>query len=312
MAVPANITDSTAINAAMDQEFIANFQHDFDRLAEILGIFGTETMTAGTVLKMLKVTGELNNDKTDASKENGTAATAVTLGSSSGSSYIEGDEVALSKFNAEWVPVDEIKGVPYRKMTTAAAIQKSGYVNAVLKTDQKMLSLARGGVVSDFFTFLKKGTGAATGKGLQAALAMTDAALGDSVEGNGDEAGRIIHFVNRHDAAEYLGNAPITVQNVFGMTYLQNFLGVENVFLTNKVDKGGLYATPVENIHIFGLDFGALSQAGLAYATDANGLIGVAHSPAYDRVSVETHVLTGCTMFPEVMDYIVKGTVAAK
>lgn len=312
MAVPANITDSTAINAAMDQEFIANFQHDFDRLAEILGIFGTETMTAGTVLKMLKVTGKLNNDKTDASKENGTAATAVTLGSSSGSSYIEGDEVALSKFNAELVPVDEIKGVPYRKMTTAAAIQKSGYVNAVLKTDQKMLSLARGGVVSDFFTFLKNGTGTATGKGLQAALAMTDAALGDSVEGNGDEAGRIIHFVNRQDAAEYLGNAPITVQNVFGMTYLQNFLGVENVFLTNKVDKGGLYATPVENIHIFGLDFAALSQAGLAYATDANGLIGVAHSPAYDRVSVETHVLTGCTMFPEVMDYIVKGTVSAK
>lgn len=312
MAAPANITDSTAINAAMDQEFIANFQHDFDRLAEILGIFGTETMTAGTVLKMLKVTGKLNNDKTDASKENGTAATAVTLGSSSGSSYIEGDEVALSKFNAEWVLVDEINGVPYRKMTTAAAIQKSGYVNAVLKTDQKMLSLARGGIVSDFFTFLKNGTGAATGKGLQAALAMTDAALGDSVEGNGDEAGRIIHFVNRQDAAEYLGNAPITVQNVFGMTYLQNFLGVENVFLTNKVDKGGLYATPVENIHIFGLDFGALSQAGLAYATDANGLIGVAHIPAYDRVSVETNVLTGCTMFPEVMDYIVKGTVAAK
>ena len=312
MAAPANITDSTAINAAMDQEFIANFQHDMDRLAEILGILGTETMSAGTVLKMLKVTGELNNAKTDASKENGTAATAVTLGSSSGSSYIEGDEVALSKFNAEWEPVAEVKGVPYRKMTTAAAIQKSGYVNAVLKTDQKMLSLVRGGIVSDFFTFLKKGTGAATGKSLQAALAMADAALGDSVEANGDEAGRIVHFVNRQDAAEYLGSATITDQNVFGMTYLQNFLGVSDVFLTNKVDKGGLYVTPVENVHIFGLDFGALSQAGLAYATDANGLIGVAHGPAYDRVSVETHVLTGCTMFPEVKDYIVKGTVAAR
>ena len=312
MAAPANITDSTAINAAMDQEFIANFQHDMDRLAEILGIFGTETMSAGTVLKMLKVTGELNNAKTDASKENGTAATAVTLGSSSGSSYIEGDEVALSKFNAEWEPVAEVKGVPYRKLTTAAAIQKSGYVNAVLKTDQKMLSLVRGGIVSDFFTFLKKGTGAATGKSLQAALAMADAALGDSVEANGDEAGRIVHFVNRQDAAEYLGSATITDQNVFGMTYLQNFLGVSDVFLTNKVDKGGLYVTPVENVHIFGLDFGALSQAGLAYATDANGLIGVAHGPAYDRVSVETHVLTGCTMFPEVKDYIVKGTVAAR
>lgn len=305
MAALANTADSTAINAAMDQEFIANYQHDLDRLAEILGIFGTEVMSAGTALKMLKVTGALNDSKTAAGADGASA-------SSSGAAYVEGDEVALSKFSAEYEPVGEVKGVPYRKMTTAAAIQKSGYVNSVLKTDQKMLSLVRAGIISDFFAFLKKGTGAATGKGLQAALAMADAALGDSMEANGDEAGRIIHFINRQDAAEYLGNAVITDQNVFGMTYLQNFLGVANVFLTNKVDKGGLYVTPAENVHIFGLDFGALSQAGLAYATDANGLIGVAHGPAYDRVSVETHVLSGCTLFPEVKDYIVKGTVAAK
>ena len=312
MAAPANITDSTAINAAMDQEFIANFQHDMDRLAEILGIFGTETMSAGTVLKMLKVTGELNNAKTDASKENGTAATAVTLGSSSGSSYIEGDEVALSKFNAEWEPVAEVKGVPYRKMTTAAAIQKSGYVNAVLKTDQKMESLLYADVVSQFFTFLATGTGTATGKGLQACAANVDATLGDTLETNGDSTSRIIHFVSRQDAAEYIGGATITDQSAFGLTYLENFVGLTNVFLTNKVAKGTMYATPAENLHLFGTDFSALAQAGLPYATDADGLIGIAHTPAYDRVSVETNVLTGCTIFPEVKDYIVKGTISIK
>ena len=312
MAALTNTSDSTALNAALDQEFIANFQHDSDRLAEILGIFGTETLAAGTTLKMLKITGTLNNGKTEGTQVGATGSGAVTLGSSSGTSYVEGDEVALSKFSAEYEAVAEVFGVPYRKMTTVNAIQKSGYVNAVLKTDQKMLSQVRGGVVSDFFTFLGNGTGTASAKGLQAALATADATLGDKLEDNGDEAGRIIHFVNRQDAAAYLGTATITDQNVFGMTYLQNFLGVANVFLTNKVDKGGLYVTPAENVHIFGLDFGALSQAGLAYATDANGLIGVAHGPAYDRVSVETHVLSGCTLFPEVKDYIVKGTVAAK
>ena len=50
MAAPTNPSDSTALNAALDQEFIANFQHDSDRLAEILGIFGTETLAAGTTL----------------------------------------------------------------------------------------------------------------------------------------------------------------------------------------------------------------------------------------------------------------------
>lgn len=312
MAALTNTSDSTALNAALDQEFIANFQHDSDRLAEILGIFGTETLAAGTTLKMLKITGTLNNGKTDGTQVGATGTGAVTLGSSSGTSYVEGDEVALSKFSAEYDAVAEVFGVPYRKMTTANAIQKSGYVNAVLKTDQKMLSQVRGGIVSDFFTFLGNGTGTASAKGLQAALATADATLGDKLEDNGDEAGRIIHFVNRQDAAAYLGTATITDQNVFGMTYLQNFLGVSDVFLTNKVTAGGLYVTPVENIHFFGLDFGSLDNAGLSYATDASGLVGVAHSPAYNRVSVETNVLVGCKMFPEVKDYIVKGTISAK
>ena len=68
MATIANTSDSAALNAALDQEFVKNFQGDATRLMEILGIFGVETVAAGTALKMLKVTGALNNSKTDASK----------------------------------------------------------------------------------------------------------------------------------------------------------------------------------------------------------------------------------------------------
>ena len=220
--------------------------------------------------------------------------------------------MALSKFSAEYEAVGEVVARPYRKMTTAAAIQKSGYVNAVLKTDQKMESLLYADVVSQFFTFLATGTGTAAGKGLQACAANVDATLGDTLETNGDSTSRIIHFVSRQDAAEYIGGATITDQSAFGLTYLENFVGLTNVFLTNKVAKGTMYATPAENLHLFGTDFSALAQAGLPYATDADGLIGIAHTPAYDRVSVETNVLTGCTIFPEVKDYIVKGTISAK
>lgn len=312
MATIANTSDSAALNAALDQEFVKNFQGDATRLMEILGIFGVETVAAGTALKMLKVTGALNNSKTDASKSSDTGATAVTLGSSSGTAYVEGDEVALSKFSAEYEAVGEVTARPYRKMTTAAAIQKSGYVNAVLKTDQKMESLLYADVVSQFFKFLATATGTATGKGLQACAANVDATLGDTLETNGDSTSRIIHFVSRQDAAEYIGGATITDQSAFGLTYLENFLGLTNVFLTNKVVNGTMYATPAENLHLFGTDYSALAQAGLPYATDADGLIGIAHTPAYDHVSVETNVLTGCTIFPEVKDYIVKGTISAK
>ena len=312
MAAIANTTDAAALNAALDVEFTKNFQGDMDRLMEIVGIFGVETIAAGTTLKMLKVTGALNDAKTDASKSSDTGETAVTLGSSSGTAYVEGDEVALSKFTAAYEAVAEAVAKPYRKLTTAAAIQRAGYDVAVLKTDQKMASLIRNDIVSQFFTFLANGTGAATGKTLQACAANVDATLGDALETNGDSSSRIIHFVSRQDAAEYIGNATITDQSAFGLTYLENFVGLTNVFLTNKVAKGTMYATPAENIHVFGVDFSTLAQAGLPYSTDASGLIGVAHTPAYDRVSVETNVLTGATLFPEVKDYIVKGTISAK
>lgn len=308
MATLANTTNAAAVNAALDQEFVKNFQGDSSRLAEILGIFGVETIAAGTALKMLKVAGALNNAKTDASTLPGSGA--LSTGSSSGTAYVEGDEVALSKFGTEWEVVGEVAAKPYRKMTTAAAIQKAGYANAVLKTDAKMLSLIRADIVKEFFAFLAKGTGAASGKGLQAAAANVDAKLGNALEANGDASSRIVHFVNREDAAAYLGTAPITTQNVFGMTYLQNFLGMTDVFLTGQVAKGTMYATPAENVHIFGIDFGALAQGGLSYAQSDGGLVGVAHAPAYDRVSTETNVLTGMMLFPEVKDYIVKGTIS--
>lgn len=309
MAVPPNIIDAAAINHSLDIEMVRNFTGEADRLMEILGIFTPETITAGTSLYQLKVTGSLNNSKTtpsDLSAETGT----VTLGSSSGTSYVEGDEVALSKYSVSKESVGSISIEPYRKRTTAQAILKSGYDVAVMRTDRKMMSNTRGGIISKFFSFLGNGTGTATGTTLQAALANADAALANKMEDNGDTPGGIVHFVSRLDAAEYLGKQPITTQTAFGLTYLDNFLGLERVFLTSKVAKGSFYATDIDNIHIYGLDFAELSRAGLSYESDESGLIGVHHAPEHNCVSCETHVLTGMLLFPEIKDYIYKGTIA--
>ena len=157
--------------------------------------------------------------------------------------------------------------------------------------------------VREFFGFLAKGTGAANGATLQAALAYVDATLNGALEDHGDETSRIFHFVNRFDIADYLANASITTQQVYGMTY------VENIFVTNLVPKGTVYATPVENIRIFGTDFAELDKAGLSYVTSANGLIGVAHEPAYKNASAQTHAASGMMLFAEIKDYIIVGTI---
>ncbi|MFR3450408.1 MAG: hypothetical protein ACLTSX_00880 [Collinsella sp.] len=137
--------------------------------------------------------------------------------------------------------------------------------------------------------------------GLQAALAQVDAALENALEDNNDSTARIVHFVNRNDIADYLATAPITTQTVFGTTYIKDFLGVTDIFVTNKVPKGTIYATPVENIHIYGADFGALAQAGLSYTVQDGGLIGVHHVANYARTSAETHALSGVSMLPRLL-----------
>lgn len=311
MAVITNTTTTTDLNFSLDREMIQNFTGESDRLLEILGLLGAvETMTAGQALQQVTITGSLNNAKTDASELGESASGTVTLGSSSGTAYVEGDEVALSKYTVAKTPVGVVEVEPYRKLTTAQAILKSGYEVAVLRTDRKMLAQVRSQIITNFFTFLATGIGTSTAAAdLQSMLANMDASLGDALETNSDESDRIIHFVNRQDAAAYLGGKDVTTQTAFGMTYMQDFLGIQNVFVTNKVTKGTAWCTPAENIHAYGLDFSSLSTAGLAYAQDSNGLIGVAHTPAYDRVSAETHVVNGMLLFPEVKNYMVKGTI---
>lgn len=293
-----NITTASDIDAALSQEFVTNFKGDFDRLAELMGIFGVETRPAGTALYQYTVSGSLNNVAGD--------------NSSSGTAYVEGSEVALSKYIVSKSAIGDLSPIPYRKMTTAKAILQDGYEAAVIKTDNKMLSQIRAQAITSFFTFLATGTGTATGTSLQAALAYGDAALQNALETNGDATdGAFVHFINRNDAAAYLASASVTTQTLFGLTYLESFLGVERVFLTNQVTAGTVYVTPVENIHAYGIDFGELSQGGLVYQSEGSGIIGVAHKGAYDFASAETDVMVGLQLVPETLDYIVKSTVSA-
>lgn len=298
MPAPANITNSEAINYGLTREFIANFNQDTDNLLRLLGIVSPERVGAGYTLTQHKVTGSLNN----AADENG----------SSGSAYVEGDLVSLSKYTMAETAIAKVRLRPYRKVTSAQAIAEHGSVPAVVRTDQKMLADIRADILSQFFTFLGTGTGTATGKTLQACLAYMDAKLMGTLEDNNDNgaAYSLVHFVNRADVADYLATAQVTTQTAYGMTYIQDFLGVQNVFVTNKVTAKAPIVTASQNLHMYAPEFGELAQAGLSYTQSDSGLIGVNHNAVYDHVSVETNVLTGATLFAEVTDYIVKGTIA--
>lgn len=286
MAVIPNTVLTSDVASALNVEYAKRFDGEVNALARILGIVSPEVMAAGTTLYQVTVTGSLNEDP-----------------------RAEGDEVPLSKYGTTIENMDSLTPKVYRKLTTGESILKAGLVNSVTREDNKMRKDVRNNIVGDFFTGLYNGTGTASGTGLQGALAQADAVLQDAMETNNDSAGRVVHFVNTFDIADYLGKANITTQTVFGMTYLENFLGIENVFVTNRVAKKSIIVTPSENLHLYTVDFASLAAAGLAYQMLDGGFIGVHHEPAYNRFGVVTNVATACKFYAEVLNYIVWATI---
>lgn len=50
MAAIENTVTAADTCAALDQEFVATFRQDYDRLSEALGLFDAQTVAAGTTL----------------------------------------------------------------------------------------------------------------------------------------------------------------------------------------------------------------------------------------------------------------------
>jgi hypothetical protein len=291
---------------AVLQEYQAEYNADYDRLEEVVGLFGVETVNAGTALYKYNVTGTLNNDAPDPdAPEKG----------SSGTGYVEGDFIKRSHFKVEKTPIGEVEWTPYAIQVTAQEIQKGGLGNGLTRAVNKAKKQIRGDVVTKMFGFFEsfdtptKAAPAAGGNwSLQEMLAYTEGKLLDTLESKNESDTDIVHFVNRADAYEHLADAQLTTQELFGLTYLENFLGVSKVFLTNKVAAGTMYATPVANIRVYGTDYGTLAQTELAYQSDDMGLTGFAYKADYDYASAIAYLVRSMTIMPEVADFIAKGS----
>lgn len=266
-------------------DFNIQFVEGLKKLTEALGITRKIAVQEGATLKQIVVTGTL---------QNGNVA--------------EGELIPLSKYEAEEVPVGEVKLNKWRKGTTAEAILKGGYDQAVGATTDKMVKDIQKGIRGDLFTFMATGTGAASGTGLQAALANAWGKLAVLFD---DDAVESAYFLNPMDVADYLGGAQVTMQTAFGMTYIENFLGLGDVFLNSNVPEGKFYATAKENIVMYYVNV-ATSELARAFGltTDETGYIGINEYPDKDTARVMDLVMSGITFFPERKDGIVVGTIA--
>lgn len=283
-----NVIKKAQIAKVREIDFAILFGENVKNLIKMLGVTRKIPVVAGTALKKLTVTGTL---------ESGVVA--------------EGDIIPLSQYATTYTTVAEATLNKWRKATTAEAILKGGYDQAVNETNKKMLLDIQKGIRSAFIADLANGTGTASGVGLQAALANAWGKLQVLFE---DDDVQMVTFMNPMDAADYLGTANISVQSAFGMSYVENFLGLGTVIMTGAVTAGTFYSTVAENIVAYYVNVAEANGLGDAFdfTTDPEtGFVGVHEEGNYTRMQEETVAVAGVTFFAERNDGVIVGTISS-
>ena len=287
MAAETNLTKAEQLKKVREVDFVSQFTHkSLAKLIEVLGVTRRIPMMEGTTMYTYKMTGTLQSGAVD-----------------------EGDIIPLSKYEQTKVPVGEITLKKWRKAVSAEAIKKSGYATAVVETDAALLRDVQNGIRTDLFGFINAGgTGAttATGSTLQALLAAMWGQLQVLFE---DDTAEAVYFINPLDAAQYMGTANITVQTAFGMNYIENFLGLGTVIMSNRVTQGTVIATAKQNIIMYYLTMNGDLAAAFNLTTDELGYIGIKSGyQNEERAQIESLVMDGIQFLVEYAEGVVKGT----
>jgi hypothetical protein len=281
-----NLIKKADLARAREVEFAYLFSDGVKKLLEALGITRKIPKQAGTVLKAYKATGTLEDG-----------------------SVPEGDTIPLSKYKTEPVTFGEITLKKWRKATSAEAITERGYDQAVEMTTDRMLRDVQKSVRNDLFTFMATGTGEATGANLQGTLAQSWGQLQILFE---DDAIDTVYFVNPLDIADYLAEAEVSTQAAFGMTYVENFLGLGTVIMNASVPKGKVYATAKENLVLYYIPVnGADLGEAFDFTSDETRYIGIHEEPDYTNMTASDTVINGMVFFAERLDGVVVGTIGA-
>lgn len=284
MAAEANLIKSEDLARAREIEFTYRFSESIKKLVEALGVTRKIPKTADSVLKAYKASGTLVDGK-----------------------VAEGELIPLSKYKVDPVTFKEITLNKWRKATSAEAITEKGYDQAVLMTTDAMLKDVQKGIRKEFFDFVKTGTGEATGATFQATLAQTWGQLQVLFE---DDEIQSVYFMNPLDVADYLATANITLQNAFGLTYVEDFLGLGTVIFNSSVEKGKIYATAKDNLVLYYIPVnGADLGEAFNFTSDQTGLIGIHEVPDYTNMTVSDVVVSGIVLFAERIDGIVVGSI---
>lgn len=286
----ANTTLTTDITVqAREVDFVTRFGMNWDSLREIMGVMRPIRKAPGTKLVSYNATITLEDG-------------AVP----------EGAVIPYSKAKIEPVAYDDLDLLKYAKAVTIEDVNKYGAAIAVQKTDEAFLNELQSKVLTEFYTFAQTGTLTSSEATFQMAVAMAIGNVVDKFKKMRRDASRVVVFVNTIDAYRYLGAAELTVQNLFGIQYIKNFMGADTMILSSEIPTGQVIGIPADNIILYYVDPGdsEFAQLGLNYTVEGEtNLIGFHANGNYSTAVGESFALMGMKLWAEYLDAIAVVTV---
>ena len=251
---------------------------------DVLGIIRPIRKANGSVLKTKKVTGTLKDGH-----------------------VAEGESIPLSEYKVEEEVFDTIQIEKFRKAVPIEAIAEKGYEAAVSDTDEQFRIDLQDNITDRLYAQLNSGSLVGHEATWQMAIAMAIGNVKHKFQQMKRNTTGIVVFVNTLDAYRYLGEANVSMQTAFGLTYIKNFLGADIVFLTDRVAEKTVVATPMNNIIAYYVDpsDSEFVKAGLSYTTDSTtGFLGFHVEGNYDRAISDMFAIMGLRLMCEYQDAI--------
>lgn len=263
-------------------DLAGQFDNNNEGFAEIFNLI---PVMSGVTLNTTKAVGDLAEDIT----------------------HTAGESIALSDIKTESVELGKIGFSSTKVATSYQDIQAFGEENAVGKKDKRLIQLVGEHIENTLIENLQTVAGDDTleVEGLQALLAQ---AKGKVQSVAGFQGASVFAMVNTSDFYKYLGNANLTTQKVFGLMYVEDYLGYDKIFITNKVEEGKVLATSEDNLNLAYVPVNSESFSSLKLQAADSQLVGFKHYLVDDTGDVMSKVHFGLESFPERADAVILGT----
>ena len=290
----ANETKTANIQVSPQEiEFVTRFGENFNKLLTMLGISRKIEKPNGTQLKVKRAN--------------------ITLQSGSVGEF---QTIPYSEASVAEETIGSISIEKFKKGVSLEAIADHGYQDAVRLTDEALRTKLIRTATSRMYTQLRSGELTYRAASFQMALSMAKGLVVNKFDAMDKDITEVVGFANVLDAYKYIGAANITTQMLFGMEYVENFMGYRRLWLMSDgyIPSGTVCATPVENLIDYYINVGnaEFAEADLSYVTDPLApFIGFRTKGNYDNASTNRYATMGLALLAEYIDGVAVVTVDA-